>query len=131
MSVYNAGGINVNYVVSHVLDPLHKIEQIQVMKYLSSDIAPDGSVIPTYADPITIEAQIQQPNAEEHLHVRRVNDNTVARRFWVNMWLKPLDRAAGTAGDLILYDGYKWEVDSQPDDFNKQGWCSVIALRVI
>lgn len=125
------GGINLNGIVSQVLHPLHNIETVLLKRFLSQAIDEEGRTIVVYAEPVEITAQIQTPTDSRQEWKDRLNENSQQKMFWVNTEVKPLDRDAEYGGDVITYDGYDWLVISQPDNFVKQGWVSVIGERML
>jgi hypothetical protein len=131
MSTLSPGGINLNVAVSTALDFLHKIEEIQLLRNLGWDTDDEGNQIVSYADPVTLTAQIQNPDPSSLQHVRRINDNAQQRLFWVNESVSPIDRFSEHGGDIILYDGKRWQVTGRPDDFVKQGWACVIGEAIL
>jgi hypothetical protein len=125
------GGINLNAAASVALDFLHKIEQVTLLRNTGWATDDDGSVVPTYAEPETAAAQVQDAGRSALMHVRKINDNARQKLFWLNTDVRPVDRFSEHGGDLVLYEGTRWRITARPDDFVKQGWVCVLGEAIL
>ncbi len=125
------GGINLNAAASMALDFLHRIEHVTLLRNTGWTTDDEGTVVPTYAEPETVAAQIQDAGQSALMHVRTINDNARRKLFWLNTDVRPVDRFSEHGGDRILYDGLTWRITARPDNFIKQGWVSVIGEAIL
>jgi hypothetical protein len=70
----------------------------------------DGTRVPVFADPVTVQAQVQAFTNKEIEHLNNMNIGGILKKLYIHGKVESLDRKDGTGGDLITWDGDTWLV---------------------
>lgn len=125
--------INLHQVVRGAITALHPDESVSLVQSVGqANIA--GRIVPQYAAPLTLLAQIQSMGSDELAHLEKTDSTKIYRKAWLN---EPAERpVAGIIrelarnGDFIQrQDGSWWLITAVMDDFSRSGWVSVAITR--
>ena len=124
-------GINLHDVVRAAITSVHPDETVKLYQSTGqSNVA--GLVTPTYAAAQTVAAQIQSANNADLEHINYIGLNKVVMRFWLYAGTPApagIVRPFSRNGDMLqLEDGTWWLVTGEPDNFDRVGWVSVLAV---
>jgi hypothetical protein len=91
--------------------------------------APDGTLMPRYAAPITVPMQVQALEQRDLMHLDSLNIQGCTHKLYMTGQLRGLVRAAQDNGDLItLANGQQYKVTAI-----LEGWpdwtCSAVTLQ--
>ncbi len=88
-----------------------------------------GNVTPTYAEPVTVLAQVQALSGRDLRQIERLNLQGTLRTFYFNGTVDGIVRVTASGGDLIMTpDGNVWLVTLVPEPWElTAGWTKVIA----
>ena len=126
-----SGGINLHDVVRAAITALHPDETVKLYQSQGqTNVA--GLITPQYAAPQTVKAQIQSANNADLEHINYIGMNKVVMRFWLYAGAYPpagIVRPFSRNGDMMQRDdGTWWLVTGEPDNFDRVGWVSVLAV---
>lgn len=122
--IFGIGGWNINESVSEFLQETHPKVPIEILPYVGrSNVR--GEITVVYGDPVSMDVQMQVPSDQALQHVRRMNDNTIRRAFWISFPVYPMNRGLKKGADRIRYDGKLYEI-TWIEDFSVTGWVQVI-----
>ena len=125
-----SGGINLHAEVRGAITYLHPDETVTLYQSTGqTNVA--GIVTPTYAEAISVAAQVQSANRADLEHSERVSMNRYVLRFY--LFAEEATPPAGIVrpfarnGDMIKRgDGTWWLVTGEPDGFAPVGWVCVL-----
>lgn len=120
-------GYNINRSVSMFLNGFHNMVPVEYFKY-TGEVNNFGEISVSYAPPVLMNIQQQQPNPAALQFVRKEIDIRWVKQFWGDWEVTPAIRVDGRGGDLIWYDNHIWYIEAVPDDFRQTGWMSVIGV---
>lgn len=89
----------------------------------SFDVA--GKAIPSFEKPITVQIQVQSLTADDLQHVDNINQQGKTKAVYVNGNVEGLDRKRKLGGDILEFEGRRWLVTQQIEEWNQSGWCKV------
>ena len=122
-------GPDLHTVVRGAVTAVHPDER--VVRYRSvgqSNVR--GKMVPAYAEPETLDAQIQSEKDDALYHAARADENSVTRTFYLRTPAGLGSRVAGIVrplarnGDMFFRpeDGTWWLVVAVVEDFSSVGW---------
>ncbi|QHJ76304.1 MAG: hypothetical protein [Caudoviricetes sp.] len=85
----------------------------------------NGNQIPAYSDPITVEIQVQSLTADDLQHLDNINQQGKMKAVYVNGNVEGLDRTRDLGGDILEFEGRRWLVTQQIEEWTQSGWCKV------
>ena len=98
-----------------------------------------GKRVATFADPETLDMQVQGLTGEELKLVDSLNIQGIKRAVHLPGDVKGVDRASGTGGDLITFEagprvpaglaGTSWLVTLVMETWDASGWCRVVVVK--
>ena len=91
-------------------------------------VGADGTVTPTYADPVTVLAQVQALSGRDLRQVEALNLQGTLRTFYFNGTVDGIVRVTANGGDLITTpDGSIWLVSVVLEPWNlTANWTKVV-----
>ena len=116
MDIYN--------LANGVIQPLNKNISVSVLKSTGYTIGAGAKQIPTYADPITINAQLQEAAANDVQHIQSLNIQGSTSVIYLPLDIKAIDRTVNIGGDIIQIGGQNWLVQKVIEKWN--GWSKAI-----
>ena len=129
-------GLDLHAVVRGAITAVHPDETVLWYRSSGQKII-KGKLVPVYAPPVPLMAQVQSESDEKLYHSQKAGENDVTRAFYLRG--TPEDRPAGIVrplargGDMFRRerDGTWWLVTGTPEDSSGAGWCKVrVTLQV-
>lgn len=128
-------GINLHHVVRGAITTVHPDETI--LWYQNKGASNVGGILkPSYAEPLSLVAQVQSENDASLMHANRADMNTETIKIYLywDAQTNPLnlDRFTAKGGDIFKRaDGTFWLVTALTDNFADVGWVSCRAVRQV
>lgn len=128
-------GINLHHVVRGAITTVHPDETI--LWYQNKGASNVGGILkPSYAEPLSLVAQVQSESDASLMHANRADMNTETIKVYLywNAQTNPLnlDRFTAKGGDIFKRaDGTFWLVTALTDNFADVGWVSCRAVRQV
>ena len=128
-------GINLHHVVRGAITTVHPDETI--LWYQNKGAANVGGILqPSYAEPLSLVAQVQSESDASLMHANRADMNTETIKVYLywDAQTNPLnlDRFTAKGGDIFKRaDGTFWLVTALTDNFADVGWVSCRAVRQV
>lgn len=97
--------MNLNQICAPLIGAVNPLQPAAV--YLSTGpgpTQPDGTRVPTYADPVTVSAQIQPISTGDLRKLDALNIEGVSQKIYINGILSGLQRINALGGDLVVLD---------------------------
>lgn len=124
--------INLHQIARGAVAALHPEETVLLVQSIGQQNVA-GRLVPQYAEPFAVVAQIQAMGADELAHVEKTDSTKICRKAWLNEPRRPVAgvvRELARNGDFIRRgDGSWWLVTAVLEDFSKSGWVSVAITR--
>lgn len=128
-------GINLHHVVRTAITTVHPDETI--LWYQNKGATNIGGILkPSYAEPLSLVAQVQSESDASLMHANRADMNTETIKVYLywDAQTNPLnlDRFTAKGGDIFKRaDGTFWLVTALTDNFADVGWVSCRAVRQV
>lgn len=128
-------GINLHHVVRTAITTVHPDETI--FWYQNKGASNVGGILkPSYAEPLSLVAQVQSESDASLMHANRADMNTETIKVYLywDAQTNPLnlDRFTAKGGDIFKRaDGTFWLVTALTDNFADVGWVSCRAVRQV
>lgn len=128
-------GINLHHVVRGAITTVHPDETI--LWYQNKGATNVGGILkPSYAEPLSLVAQVQSESDASLMHANRADMNTETIKVYLywDAQTNPLnlDRFTAKGGDIFKRaDGTFWLVTALTDNFADVGWVSCRAVRQV
>lgn len=128
-------GINLHHVVRTAITTVHPDETI--LWYQNKGATNIGGILkPSYAEPLSLVAQVQSESDASLMHANRADMNTETVKIYLywDAQTNPLnlDRFTAKGGDIFKRaDGTFWLVTALTDNFADVGWVSCRAVRQV
>lgn len=128
-------GINLHHVVRTAITTVHPDETI--LWYQNKGASNVGGILkPSYAEPLSLVAQVQSESDASLMHANRADMNTETVKIYLywDAQTNPLnlDRFTAKGGDIFKRaDGTFWLVTALTDNFADVGWVSCRAVRQV
>ena len=127
--------MNLHAIVRGIIPAVNPDESVVWYRSTGQQASGYGEIEPTYADPVTVAAQVQSEGDEALFHADRAGDNSIVRKFY--LMASPATRPAGIVrvdarnGDYLQReDGTWWLVVAVLEDFSfKSGWTCVRGVQ--
>lgn len=120
--------MNLNYLASGCLQASYRTVNVLYYQFLSQ-VNVLGTVTPTYADPVTVAANIQLVDKQKLIHKDYYNSTTIYKGFWINLdTMSGLNRNLSTGGDYFVYSGLKYKIVGIENEF-QTSWMYVICAQ--
>lgn len=119
--------MNLHAIVGPIINMVNP--SIEVRYYASMPSVLDentGCQIPKYAPPIHFIAQLQPLSQQDLQHVGSINQQRQTKALYLNGTAKGIDRPELRGGDLFEFNGKRWLLTQQIEDWNQAGWCKVL-----
>lgn len=125
-------GLNLHAIVRGSITAVHPDESVTLYQSIGQDNV-KGKIVPTYAAPQVVQAQVQSESDDKLFHADRKGENESTRRMYLyadasapDMRPAGIVRPMARGGDFIMRnDGTWWLVVGTPDEFARVGWVSV------
>jgi hypothetical protein len=122
--------MNLHLIVSGAIGAVNPQSSATFQASTGSTTNDDGTRVPTYAAPVTIQCQIQSLQYNDLMKLSGLNIQGVRSKIYVNGSWSGLVRPEGKGGDLITFaDGSVWLVAVVLEDW--PDWCSVAVTRQV
>ena len=128
-------GINLHHVVRTAITTVHPDETI--LWYQKKGATNVGGILqPSYAEPLSLVAQVQSESDASLMHANRADMNTETIKVYLywDAQTNPLnlDRFTAKGGDIFKRaDGTFWLVTALTENFADVGWVSCRAVRQV
>ena len=91
-------------------------------------VSPDGTPVPQYASPITVQGQVQELSIKDLRQIEGLNLNGTLRNLYINGNINAGQRVTLKGGDVIvLPDGTVWLVVAVPESW--PDWCRATIVQ--
>lgn len=87
--------------------------------------SPDGTRVPAYLTPVTMQMQVQPLSAADLKQIDSLNIQGVDRAIYVSGAVRGVERASGKGGDLIRVLGAWWLAVVVLEPWDGAGWSKV------
>lgn len=125
--------LNLHKITRAIITAVHPDEQIKVCICTGQAVDDRGVVVPSFADPVLIPAQVQN-YADGEQRKNGINFNEERIRVFINtniVELRALSRPE-KPGDMIQRsDSTWWRVVDIDNEFARVGWVSAICVRQV
>lgn len=92
----------------------------------------DGARTPTYAAPVTVQAQVQSLTPRDLKQLDSLNIQGVTRAAYVTGDFEGVDRARNKGGDLLTFGGETWLVAAVIEAWTPSaGWSKVGLMKQV
>ncbi len=128
-------GINLHHVVRGAITTVHPDETL--LWYQNKGTTNVGGILkPSYAEPLSLIAQVQSESDASLMHANRADMNTETIKVYLywDVQTNPLnlDRFTAKGGDIFKRaDDSYWLVTALTDNFADVGWVSCRAVRQV
>ena len=128
-------GINLHHIVRSPITNVHPDETL--LWYQNKGAANVSGILkPSYAEPLSLVAQVQSESDASLMHANRADMNTETIKVYLywDAQTNPLnlDRFTAKGGDIFKRaDGTFWLVTALTDNFADVGWVSCRAVRQV
>lgn len=121
--------MNLHAIVSPAIALINPFQTVTIRAATGYATNADGTRTPSYAAPVTVQAQKQDLSQKDIEHMSALNIQGQLSKFYMNGTLAGLVRVDQKGGDLITdATGRVWLVVSVPEDWSdNSGWVAVIA----
>jgi hypothetical protein len=103
--------MNLRGLVSGYTGVINPPTQLTLQISMGSTVSADGSVIPTYAAPVTVSGDVQALQYNDIVQMDSLNIQGQRRKIYLNGEVDGIVRSKGKGGDLITFpDGSIWLV---------------------
>lgn len=92
-------------------------------------IAPNGKQIPSYAPDVPIIIDLQELSAPLLAQMAALNIEGNLSSVWWDGILNGVNRASGTGGDLMIFNGATWLVVQVVEVWSNSGWSHVVVQQ--
>lgn len=120
--------INLHNVVRGVINSINPDQQVTIKLNMGATHKPGGILEPTFEEVQDI-AQIQPVKSSEIQFINNYNSSSTYRNFYFNRNLHGVNRRRLTGGDIIIWDGFEWFIDSNEEDWQTVGWSKVRGVQ--
>lgn len=126
--------MNLHQLVRGCIPIVNPDEYVDWYRCTGQAMADYGVVTPSFAEPVSVRAQVQSESDASLYYQERAGDNSIIRRIYLDgdepVQPAGIVRPAARGGDVIRrHDGTWWRVDGVIDDFSLQsGW---VCVRVV
>jgi hypothetical protein len=93
--------------------------------------APGAKRVPAYVDHADTDIRVQALSGDELALVDSLNIQGLKRGVYVSAPVKPIDRASGQGGDLLVFHGATWLVVAELEAWDNSEWCKVAVTKQI
>ena len=116
--------MNLHAIASGAISAVNPQVAIVVLQSTGSTTNPDSTRTPTYADPVTVCAQVQELTSTDLRKLDGLNLQGEHRAVYLNGAVAGVVRSAGKGGDLMKFFGQTWLVTQVMEKW--PGWCKAI-----
>lgn len=95
--------LNLHAAVRGPIQAVNKDIQVAYLQSRGNDINDDGTVLPIYAAPFYVKAQVQPPTGRDLRHAEFLNLQGVLRTVYLYSNPQSVDRVAARGGDLLMF----------------------------
>lgn len=99
---------------------------IYLHKFLSIEVSEDGLDIPTFDNPIEVEAIVQAVQSNNY---KELNLDFTKKYWYVHSTSQINDNSNQAVSDVLSWDGKFYNITSKSDWYGYNGWNSVIACE--
>lgn len=125
--------LNLHKITRAIITAVHSDEQISVCICTGQAVDDRGVVVPSFAVPVSIQAQVQNyKDGEERKNGINFNEERI--RVFINtdtVELRALARPEKPGDLLQRSDGTWWRVVDVDNEFSRVGWVSAICVRQV
>ncbi len=124
--------MNLHAIVAPIVAVVNPMLPVTLQVSTGSTLSPDGTRAPTYAAPVTVQAQVQSLTFRDITQISGLNLQGDRRAFYLLGDIEGLVRPANKGGDLITFpDGTVWLVALVLEAWGATGtseqWCKCAA----
>ncbi len=91
----------------------------------------DGRQVPAYEPDAALTIDLQELSAPLLAHMASLNIEGNLSSVWCDTILTGADRATGSGGDLVLFNGGTWLVVQVLEVWTNSGWCHVVVQKQV
>lgn len=120
--------MNINYLASGCINSIFRIVKAQYYEFIAQ-INIMGIITPQYANPITLNVNIQLVDKQKLIQIDNYNRTTIYKAFWINNdQISGLNRNINTGGDYFEYQGLKYKIVGIENNF-ANGWICIYCAQ--
>jgi hypothetical protein len=123
--------MNLHAIVVGAISAINPIMTVSIQRSTGYTTGPDGDRIPTYAAPVSAQAQIQSLQYNDMVQIDGLNIQGERRAIYLNGNWEGLVRSDQKGGDLVtLPDGTVWLVALVLENWaDRDGWVKICVTR--
>ncbi len=120
--------MNLNSIVAGAVGAVNPRIPVSVQVSTGNAVGADGTVTPSYADPVTVLAQVQPLTFRDIQQLDGLNLQGTRKAVYLSGGIDGLVRFSNQGGDLITFpDGTVWLVAMIAEGFNlTAGWTKAL-----
>lgn len=122
--------MNLHNIVRPIINSINPDQQITIKINKGNQHFPGGIVEPIWEE-TTAVAQVQPVTSNEIQFIDNYVSSNTYKNFYLNGDYSGLNRRTETGGDIIVYGGHDWYIDSEPEAWNTVGWTKVRGVQQI
>lgn len=120
--------INLHNIVRGAINSINP-DQSVILKINKGAVHQPGGILEPEFEEIETIAQVQPIKSSEIQFINNYVAGATYKNFYFNGSVSGINRRKLTGGDIIVYNGFEWYVDSQEEDWDIVGWSKVRAVQ--
>ncbi len=116
--------MNLHGIAAPMVGMVNPFVTAQLIVSTGKTTNPDGSVTPSYAAPVDIQAQAQELSFKDLQHANNLNLQGILKSIYCPGTVQAVNRLAGTGGDKIVIGGDTYLAVAISEQWPE--WCRVI-----
>lgn len=120
--------INLHNIVRGAINSINP-DQSVILKINKGSVHQPGGILEPEFEEIETIAQVQPIKSSEIQFINNYVAGATYNNFYFNGSVNGINRRKLTGGDIIVYNGFEWYVDSQEEDWDTVGWSKVRAVQ--
>lgn len=121
-------GVNLHRVVRSAINSINTDQDVVIKLNKGVEHQPGGLQVPVWEE-VEDKAQVQPIKSSEIKFINNYNSSSTYRNFYFDRTIHGINRRRLTGGDIIVWDGFEWFVDSNEEDWQTVGWSKVRAIQ--
>lgn len=121
--------MNLHNIVRQAINAVNPDQPVTIKINKGFSHLPGGIQKPIWEE-IQATAQVQPVASYEIQFIENYVSSSNYRNFYINGTFMGLNRRSDTGGDVIVWNGFDWYIDSSPEPWgNTAGWTKVRAVQ--
>lgn len=123
--------MNLRQIANRQTSAINPNLAVQLYAYAGYAVGASGKTTASYADPVSLTAQVQALTKKEVEHIDSLNLSPCERAAYVNGQVQAFDRVAQTGGDMLFFENRWWKAMAILEGWTTAGWCKVALVGQI